>query len=511
MTAIADGAPVAVLGAGTMGGGIAQVAAVAGHPVTLFDVTEGAVERVLEEIARRLARAVERERMTAAARDATLARIRPSVSLADAKSAALVIEAVVEELGVKHGLFRELELIVAPEAVFASNTSSLSITALAAGLRFPERVVGMHFFNPAPVMALVEVVSGLGTGRAVADAVYALAERWGKSPVHARSTPGFIVNRVARPFYGEGLRLLDEGAAEVATIDAVLREAGGFRMGPFELIDLIGLDVNLAVSRSVHAAFHGDPRYAPSIIQQDYVDAGRLGRKSGRGFYDYGQDAVKPRPATAPGAPAPSAVLVEGNLGPAEGLVDAIAAAGIAVTRDEAGPAGPMLVLDGAALALTDGRLAAERAHEPRHPLVLFDLALDWAACTRVAVAPAPNAGPAALMRACGLFQALGKQVSVVADSPALVVMRTVAMLSNEAADAVLHRVCDAAAVDTAMRKGVNYPDGPLALADRLGPARVLAVLDNLARLYGEDRYRASLLLRRLVAANARFHEASRQ
>ena len=509
MTAIAEGARIAVVGAGTMGSGIAQVAAAAGHPVMLFDVAEAAVERAQEAIARGLARAVERGRIDQRERAATLARIRPTGSLADAADAALVVEAVAEDLDVKHGLFRELETIVAPDAVLASNTSSLSITALAANLAHPGRVVGMHFFNPPPLMALVEVVSGLATDAAVADAVFDLAQRWGKSPVHARSTPGFIVNRVARPFYGEALRLLDEGAADIATIDALLREAGGFRMGPFELIDLIGLDVNLAVSKSVHAAFHGDPRYTPSIIQQDYVDGGRLGRKSGRGFYDYADGATKPEPATAPEGTAPEAVLIEGDLGPAQGLADAIARAGLPVSRDDAGPAGPMLVLDGAALALTDGRLAAERAREARHPLVLFDLALDYGSCTRVALAPAPDADPNALARACGLFQALGKRVSLIADSPALVVMRTVAMLANEAADAVLRGVCDAAAVDVAMRMGVNYPLGPLAWADAVGPARVLAVLDNLARLYGEDRYRASLKLRQLVAAGGRFHESA--
>ena len=206
-------------------------------------------------------------------------------------SAGLVVEAIVEDLDVKRKLLRELEVVVPPGTILASNTSSLSITALAAGLKHPGRVVGMHFFNPAPVLPLVEVVSGLATDAAIADVVYATAAAWGKKPVHATSTPGFIVNRCARPFYAEALALLTERAADPATIDAVLREAGAFRMGAFELMDLIGHDVNLAVTKSVWEAYFHDPRYRPSVLQQERVAAGYLGRKSGRGIYAYGANA----------------------------------------------------------------------------------------------------------------------------------------------------------------------------------------------------------------------------
>ncbi|HKO07851.1 MAG TPA: 3-hydroxyacyl-CoA dehydrogenase NAD-binding domain-containing protein, partial [Alphaproteobacteria bacterium] len=287
MAALAKEATVAVVGAGTMGGGIAQVAAAAGHEVLLFDAIEGAAERARTAIGNALKRLVERGRMTAGAREALLGRIKVSTDLAQLAPARLVIEAILEELEAKRLLFKRLEDILAEDAILASNTSSLSITALAAGLRRPGRVCGMHFFNPPPLMPLVEVVSGLASDPAVAEAVAATARAWGKEPVHATSTPGFIVNRVARPFYGEALRLLEEGCADFATIDALVREAGGFRMGPFEVMDLVGQDVNWAVTNAVFAAYFYDPRYKPSLRQKEMVAAGLLGRKSGRGWYSY--------------------------------------------------------------------------------------------------------------------------------------------------------------------------------------------------------------------------------
>lgn len=505
------GDTIAVVGCGAMGAGIAQVAAAAGHPVLMADARPGAAARAAQGIGDALAKLVERGRMEAAERAGLLARLRPVDGLADLAPARLVVEAIVEELEAKRALFRELEGIVAADAILATNTSSLSVTAIAAPLTRPERVAGLHFFNPAPRMALVEVVSGLATDRAVADTLFATAAAWGKHPVRARSTPGFIVNRVARPFYGEGLRALQEQAADPATLDAVMRECGGFRMGPFELMDLIGLDVNFAVARSVHAAFFGDPRYQPSLIQQELVEAGRLGRKTGRGFYDHSPGAVRPAATDLPAAPPPSRVSVEGSLGPAQGLVRLIRDAGIPVEERD-GPG--RLVVDGAALALTDGRHATRRAAESGcRDLVLFDLAHDYAAATRVAIAAADGASEGAsdgaVAAAAGLFQALGKRVSRLDDLPGLLVMRTVAMLANEAADAVLHGVASAADIDTAMTRGVNYPAGPLAWAEAIGLDRVLGVLDALAATYGEDRYRASALLRRKVWGGTRFHDRS--
>jgi 3-hydroxybutyryl-CoA dehydrogenase len=248
-----------------------------------------------------------------------LVAVEQFVELADA---ALVVEAIVENLEAKQKLYRDLEDIVGAGCIFGTNTSSISVTAIGSALQRPERLAGLHFFNPAPLMALVEIVSGLATERAVAETLFANAAAWGKTPVHAKSTPGFIVNRVARPYYAEALRIAQEGAADYATIDACCREAGGFRMGPFELMDMIGHDVNFAVTNSVWRAFYNDQRFLPSLIQQELVDAGFYGRKSGRGFYDYREGAVKPVPQTeAPQTPA-GKITVFGECAVAEALVE---------------------------------------------------------------------------------------------------------------------------------------------------------------------------------------------
>jgi len=491
---------VGVVGAGTMGVGIAEVAAAAGHPVRLHDNRPGAAADACAALAARLDKRVARGRVAQADRDALLARITPTDALADLAPAGLVVEAIVEDLVVKHGLFAELETLVGPGAILASNTSSLSITAIAAGLSRPQQMVGMHFFNPVPVMKLVEVVHGLATDDDVTASVLATAAAWGKRAVRVASTPGFIVNRVARPYYAEALRLLQESVADAATLDAVYRDAGGFRMGPFELMDLIGHDVNFAVTRTVFDAFFQDPRYRPSLLQQELVVAGRLGRKSGRGFYDYAPDAGKPQPIDLPAANAPTAVTINGDLGPAEPLVGLIEEAGIPLER-VAGVGAGWITTGRARLALTDGRTATARAVTEGDDLVLFDLAFDFAASSRMAIAAAEQAASEAVADAAGLLQALGKQVARLGDTPGMALLRTVALLANEGAEAVLQGVCSAAAVDEAMRYGVNYPRGPLAWADAIGPARVLTLLDHLAAIYGEDRYRASLWLRQRVAA----------
>jgi 3-hydroxybutyryl-CoA dehydrogenase len=517
--AMEKGSVVAVIGSGAMGAGIAQVAAAAGHQVRLFDTRPEAVAKAIAGINQAFAKLVEKGRMGTVEADLARERLQPIDSLQDAKDAALVVEAVVENLEVKRALFAELEDIVGGDCILATNTSSISVTAIAARLRRPERLVGMHFFNPVPLMALVEVISGVATDKAVADTVYATAANWGKNPVHARSTPGFIVNRVARPFYAEALRLLQEQAADPATIDAVLRDCGGFRMGPFELMDLIGHDVNFSVTQSVFNAYFGDPRFTPSIVQQELVNAGFLGRKSGRGFYRYGEDAIKPQGQAEVQQDAPAHVRVSRSSDAPQpvfdALVDRLSAAGIPVAQPgmqeradwtEA----PALQAGRATIFLTDGRSATQRASDHGQPdTVLFDLLLDPAGSTRIALARADQCSEAAWQAAVGLFQAAGLSVSRLDDVPGMAVMRTVAMLANEAADAVNQGVCSGQAVDIAMQKGVNYPRGPLAWLDAIGVQQVVTVLHNLAAVYGEDRYRVSPLLRRKVAANpigAKFH-----
>lgn len=274
-----------------MGTGIAQVAAMAGQSVVLVDRDDAALAGAEAGLNGVLGRLAKKDKITEAERDRALARITFAPDLQAIAGAGVVIEAIVEDLEAKQSLFRELEEIVSPGCILATNTSSLSVSAIAGACKHPGRVVGMHFFNPAPLLPLVEVVASVQTKGAVKDIAYVLAQNWGKVPVMARDLPGFIVNRIARPFYGEALRLLDEGIADVSTIDWAMREVGGFRMGPFELMDLIGNDVNFAVTRSVYEAFYHDPRYRPSITQQRMVEAGLLGRKSGRGYYDYSPDA----------------------------------------------------------------------------------------------------------------------------------------------------------------------------------------------------------------------------
>ena len=500
---------VTVIGAGAMGAGIAQIAAVAGHPVRLFDTRAGAAEQAKAGIAATLGKLADKGKISAEVRDRAIANLQPIAALSDAAGSALVVEAIVENLEVKRQLFVDLAAIVGDTCILASNTSSISLTAIAAGVPVPERVVGMHFFNPAPLMALVEVVSGLTTGQDVADCIYATALAWGKAPVHTTSSPGFIVNRVARPYYAEGLRLLHEQAATPATIDALLREAGNFRMGPFELMDLIGHDVNFAVTSSVFAAYFNDQRLLPSLIQQELVAAGHLGRKSGRGFYDYGPDASAPQPAALAAAPAPSSVILRGDLGPAQALAERLAQAGITVERAAADVGFPdgALQIGNTLLVLTDGRTATQRAALTGCAgLVLFDLAFDYSSAKRLAIAKADQASDADLAAAAGALQAAGITCSQLDDIPGLAVMRTVAMLANEAADAVNQGVCSAAGADLAMQKGVNYPRGPLAWADLVGVSRIATVLAHLAAHYGEDRYRTSPLIQRKVWAQGTFH-----
>ncbi len=494
--------PVFVVGAGIMGAGIAQVAAQAGHPVHLFDMREGAAAAACAKLAATLDGLVAKGKLDAGDAAAAASRIVAAVRLDEAAGAGLVVEAIVENVDAKKQLFRDLEGIVGGACVLASNTSSISITALAAGLKRPGRVVGMHFFNPVPLMKLVEVVSALQTDAEVAAAIFDLSRRWGKTPVHARSTPGFIVNRIARPYYAEALALLHERLAEPATIDACLRGVG-FRMGPCELMDLIGHDTNFAVTQSVFDANFGDKRYTPSLVQREMVDGGLLGRKSGQGFFAYAVGKAAPPAAAAPFAPS----------APPPGAIVALHGRGIAVERWAArlGDAGGQFEEDAASkwnglqteageLRLTDGRTATAVAAETGvRDLAVFDLAIapgGGVPGTPLAMAFAASASPAWREQAVEWLRIAGWEPQPIGDAPGLIVARTVAMLVNEGADAVQQGVCTTEGADLAMKLGVNHPAGPFEFLARWNAVAVATLLGHLDAHFRGERYRVGPWLR---------------
>lgn len=496
MTALDLSSPVAVVGTGTMGRGIAQVALVAGHPVRLYDAVPGRAGEAAEEIVARLDRLVAKERLTAADRDAARDRLLPAGDLTALADCALVVEAVLERLDVKQELFRALEDVVSDDCLLATNTSSLSVTAVGGALRVPGRFMGLHFFNPAPLLPLVEVVSGFATDVACATRAYETARAWGKTPVSCADTPGFIVNRIARPFYAEAFTVYESRAADPATVDAVLRECGGFRMGAFELTDLIGQDVNESVTHSVWRSFFQDVRFTPSLAQRRLVESGRLGRKSGRGWYDHRDGAERPEPHTAGPAEPPAYVVAQGGLEPASDLLALIREAGIEVRAEDEDNGTRLVLPGGGRLVLADGETSVEY-----RDVVYFDLSPDYRAATRIALSHSQDTSARTVAEATGLFQALGKKVSVIGDVPGMIVARTVARIIDLAYDAVAKGVATEQDVDTAMRLGVNYPLGPFEWNRRLGPDWAGSLLESLHGRDRSGRYAPSLALYRNACA----------
>ncbi len=481
-----------VLGAGSMGAGIAQLAAQVGHAVCLYDTRQPALEHALSAIGADLDGTVSRGKMPLEQRHAVFERIQVSTDIEFGRGSGIVIEAIIEDLVAKQELLGRVEALVADDALLLSNTSSLSITAIAAALHRPQRVAGWHFFNPAVRMKLVEIIPGMQTDPSLVQTLRALSQAWGKTPVVAPNGPGFIVNRVARPYYAEAWRLLAEGAAPAAAIDALLRQCGSFALGPFELMDLIGHDVNLAVTDSVFRSTGYDSRYAPALTQQELVRAGRLGRKSGNGVYHHGDGATTMpevetvKPATA--VPTVRYAPVLKSLAP---LVDRLRQAGVALVSDPQLPEDALAVGD-ATVMLTDGRIAAQRAaKESRPALILLDLALDFARTPLLGASATSAARPDLAALAAALAQT-GVKLVELADVAGLVVARIVATLVNEAADLASWNAVRAADIDLAMQLGTAYPRGPLAWGQVLGAARVHALLHNLFDHYGDFRYRAA-------------------
>lgn len=514
-----------VVGAGTMGAGIAQVAATAGIPVTLVDISADLLERGLGRVRDSLDRRVRRGQIDASEIAATLERIGTSTTVDAFSECDAVIEAAPEQLDLKQELFHRLDAVCPPSTLIASNTSSLSVTEISAGASRPERCLGMHFFNPPVLMALVEVIPGVRTNPEIVARGVTLARALGKTPVEARDTPGFIVNRVLRPFYLEALRLLDQGVADVPTIDRIVKVGGGFPMGPFELIDLVGLDVNFAVSQSVYQSFFQSPRFRPHIVQQQMVRAGLLGRKTGRGFYAY--EDGRPTTADAPSVearPIPQPVAIGGDGALAEAFRRACSAAGLQQTHS---PADAKLVIAAAIGPVEVRRLAIRKILEAASPIAEvavhcgpysatelvstlkiqapvagFNLVGDLESARIVEVARGWAGRESAAEAAVALFQAFGKETARVTDSPGGVLNRMLATIANEGMIALHEGLATRAAIDTAVKLGANHPRGPLEWAEYLGLDAVYQTLRSLSAELGET-YLPAVRLRRLVQSGA--------
>jgi 3-hydroxybutyryl-CoA dehydrogenase len=535
---------IGVLGAGTMGAGIAQLAARAGARALLYDPVPQALSAGLERVAAGLHKEAARRGASEDGRaqaDAARARVQGVDDLAALAPCELVIEAAPERLELKHELLARLSDIVAQQCVLATNTSSLPVTSIAAAAAHPERVVGMHFFNPAPVMRLLEVVAGAHSSERALALAQATGEAMGKTVIRASDGPGFLVNRCNRPFGLEALRVLQEGLADVATIDRICRMEGGFRMGPFELMDLVGIDTGLAVSKSFFEQSFGEPRWRPSPITARYVAAGLYGRKSGRGYYDYGGDGEGSRPSgadaqqrgadpqpldVAPPARGEGVVVIAGQGVLADELRAAARTAGYEVRspHDPTGGVLPALIVDCDAAPVERGHSAegarAERraapppqggAHlvlvaagslsalDPGGSAVGFHLLSPLAQAGLVELTRGEGSSPVAAARAERFFAALGKHVAWVGDAPGLVLGRIVCQVINESAFALGEGVGTGRDIDTGMVLGLNHPRGPLEWADTIGLDRVLAVLEALCAEYREERYRPAPVLQALV------------
>jgi 3-hydroxybutyryl-CoA dehydrogenase len=481
----------AVVGAGVMGRGIAQLFALAGIRVLLRDSRPGAADEARREVAKQLERLVEKGRMQRADAERASGRIEAPASLSALAGAHGVVEAIVESLDAKRALFSELEGIVADDCLLATNTSSLSVTAIARACRRPERVGGFHFFNPVPLMKVVEVVDGLLTAPWVGDALAAIAARCGHRAVRANDTPGFIVNHAGRGYGTEALRIAGEGVAGFHEIDRILREAAGFRMGPVELLDLTGLDVSHPVMESIYRQYYEEPRYRPSPITAQRLAAGVLGRKSGRGFYEYADGKAQ----TAPSEPAPAARPARvwiSRAGLGMKLGELLAKLGAPLDHNPR-PAAQSLCLV-APLGQDATTTAIDEGLDPRRTLAVDCLLpLEKRRTLMTTAVTSPTMREAAH----GLLGADGVPVSVIHDSAGFVAQRVLATMVNIACDMAQQRIASPADIDAGATLGLGYPQGPLAWGDALGASTVLRILDSMHAFYGDPRYRASPWLKR--------------
>ena len=487
---------IAVVGTGVMGRGIAQIAAQAGVRAFLFDTRAGAAAEARQSVASQLQRLAEKGRITQEAVQAATDKLVVASSLAELAPCHVIVEAIVENLEAKRALFAELEAVVGADCILASNTSSLQVTAIAARCRNPERVAGYHFFNPVPLMKVVEVVDGLKTAGWVCDALAALALRCGHKPVRAKDTPGFIVNHAGRGYGTEGLRIAGEGIADFYAIDRVLRDAAGFRMGPFELFDLTGLDVSHPVMESIYHQYYEEPRYTPSTITAQRLSAGVFGRKSGgQGFYVYPEGRMQLPPGVPPEAAAPPVVparvwISDRDFGP---KVKSLAAQLGAVIDTGASPSVTSLCV--VAPLGRDATTAALEEHLDPARTVAIDGLL--ALAKRRTLMTTPVTLPAMREAAHGLFAADGVPVTLIHDSPGFIAQRVLAHVVNIACDIAQQEIASTADIDAAVTLGLGYPQGPLAWGDALGACNLLSILDAMHDFYRDPRYRASPWLRR--------------
>jgi 3-hydroxybutyryl-CoA dehydrogenase len=521
---------IAVLGAGTMGAGIAQLACRSGAQTLLYDPIPDALEKGRARVEDGLRREAAKGRLSNEDARAAAERLQIVAALEDLAPCELVIEAVPERLELKHEIYGRLSEIVSAECVLATNTSSLPVTAIAAGATHPERVVGMHFFNPAPVMALLEVIAGVRSGEPALAVARATGRAMGKTVIDATDGPGFLVNRCNRPFGLEALRMLSERISSVEEIDRIVRMEGGFRMGPFELMDLVGVDTGLEVSKSFYELSFGEPRWRPSPISARYAAAGLHGRKTGIGYYDYGAVAEggryreeDPAPPEAPAGSAEGVLVISGESVIAGELRAAASAAGFEVRapHEPSGGVLPSLIVEcdrepaeelaaagvsgeaveGGAARLVLCARGSLSALDPGGSAVGFHVLPSFEDARLVELTRSETSSPLAAERAERLLRTLGKHVAWVGDAPGLVLGRIVCQVINESAFAFGEGVGEAADIDTGMKLGLSHPRGPLEWADAIGIDHVLDVLGALCREYREERYRPAPALRRLAAA----------
>jgi 3-hydroxybutyryl-CoA dehydrogenase len=485
---------IGVIGTGAMGRGIVQVTAAGGMNVMIMDARPGAAQEARDFVAKMIARAAEKGSMTRDAADAAVGRIKVVASLAEFTPCHMVVEAIAENLDAKRELFAQLEAIVTPDCILATNTSSLSVTTIAAKLKSPQRFGGFHFFNPVPLMKLVEVIDGLQTENWVSDALMTIGRRMTREPVRLTDAPGFLVNQVGRGFTLEAAHLVHEGVSTFADVDRVMRDVGGFRMGPFELMDLTGLDVTQPASELIYNQFFQEPRYRPNLIMRSRYEAGILGRKSKKGFYDYDADtkaSVPPEPA-APTTMPDSVWVSRANERGHAVLTELLKKLGASLETGEAPSAKALILVTPVGEDATT--CATDQGLDPRRTVAVDTL---FPMVKRRTIMGTPITAPEVRDAAHGLLASDGVPVTVCRDSPGFIAQRIVAMIVNIGCSIAQSRTAQPADIDKAVTLGLNYPNGPFAFGDLLGAQAVHQVLSSMNRIYGDPRYRPNIWLTR--------------